>query len=328
MENALQKPRIVFGVLSSRDTVEAITMLADLLAPHQIIVHHDFTKFPDFNVERENVTVLPDPVVTSWGGWSLVDATLKLMQFARQHFEFDYFQLLSETCMPVRPIEHFEAFLAESYPDAMMDLQPILSPADPAFISHGWRYYPSSQFGLRLFRKFTYIAEPVFRWQQRGLINLKCLRNDIHGRHILLALLLKCSYRILWSKNFFSQGQVKVCAVGGQWFGLSSDMLNRVLRFIEQTPCFLAHYQNTHIPDESFFQTLVYHLQPRRLFSANHMVFWHSNGTGPDHISEVDLAGIINNKEVFFARKFALTTSDPAKKLIVEFLNKNYGGNR
>lgn len=299
-------------------------MLADLLAPHRIIVHHDFTKFPAFKVDRENVTVLPDPVVTSWGGWSLVAATLKLMQYAQQHFKFDYFQLLSETCMPVKPVSEFENFLFKAQPDAMMDLQPILSPDDPVFISHGWRYYPRSQFARRLFRKAIYIAEPILSWKQSGLVNLKCIKSDISPLQKSLAILLKTLYRLLWSQNFFSRGNVRVCAVGGQWFGLSTDMLNRVLAMIEQEPVLLKHYQSSHIPDESFFQTLVYHLKPKRLYPANHVVFWHSNGTGPDNLLENDLSNVYSNKDIYFSRKFGLMASDAAREKNIQRLKQNY----
>ena len=312
----MNSPRILFGILSSRDTVQAITTLADLLYPHQIVVHHDFTKFADFKIERENVFVLPDPVVTGWGGWSLVEATIKLMQTAKQMYSFDYFQLLSETCLPIKPIREFESYLLEHSPDVMMDIQPILSPADPAFLSHGWRYYPKSKLGCNIARKIVYLSRILFSWQQRGLINLKVFRENLSPLEKFYCLLIKGCYRFWWLLGSFPVSGIKYCAVGGQWFGLSISSLEKILNFISNNPDFVNHYRQVHIPDESFFQTIIYAIQPNKSMSANHSLFWHSNGNGPDFITVNDVDSLGAN--VFFARKFSLSMDDAARSLIVD----------
>lgn len=317
----MNSPRIVFGVLSSRDTAQAITSLADILYPHQIIVHHDFTKFADFKIERSNVIVLADPVVTGWGGWSLVEATLKLMQAAKEQFDFDYFQLLSETCLPVKPIREFESYLTKNSPDAMIDLQPILSSADPAFLSHGWRYYPKTKFWCNLARKIIYLSRDCFTWQQRGLINLKVLKKDLSLMERLQSIFVKACYQLWWYFGSFPLSGVKTCAVGGQWFSLSAGLLDKVLDFIVINPEFVNHYKQVHIPDESFFQTIIYALRPDQVLPANHVLFWHSNANGPDVITLNDLDSL--GSASFFARKFTLDAADPARMLILDSLWNN-----
>jgi hypothetical protein len=114
--------RIAFGILSSSNTAAAIQQIIDAIgSEHTIIIHHDFSKQPDFCVTGDNVYVIENYLHTSWARWSLVDATLLLIETALARGEFDYFQLLSDTSLPIQPISKFVDYLKETQPDASLD---------------------------------------------------------------------------------------------------------------------------------------------------------------------------------------------------------------
>ena len=313
------KPRILFSVLSSRDTKDAICQLADLLFPHQIIVHHDFTKFPDYKIDKPNVYVLEDPVVTSWGGWSLVDATLKLMEVACSRYEFEYFQLLSESCLPIKSISELEAYLNRYKPDATIDLQPLIPCKGPEFYSHGWRY-------LTIGKKTRYVARKLYYYQKKlgsniqiGLVNSIALdRSSGLLTKLAFNFTLALSYVFL---SFCALFSVKNIAVGGQWFGVSRTTLSNMIDYCSSHPELLERFKSFPIPDESFFQTIINHVGCNKILPPLHGLSWRGGMTGPDLLTDGDVDDLMQANDKFFARKFSLEPSDPARSVVCSRLN-------
>ena len=92
------RPRILFVVMSAVHNAAAIDELARSLAPHAVLVHHDFSQTADFELHEHNVLFVPDPIRTGWGRFSFVDAIFKSLQHALQHVEFDYLQVGLNNC--------------------------------------------------------------------------------------------------------------------------------------------------------------------------------------------------------------------------------------
>ena len=62
---------------------------------------------------EEPAIILAPRVRCGWGEWSLVEATLKLVEAARTAFEgVTHYHLLSGDCYPIKPRGHFEAVLS------------------------------------------------------------------------------------------------------------------------------------------------------------------------------------------------------------------------
>ncbi|MDP3333912.1 MAG: beta-1,6-N-acetylglucosaminyltransferase, partial [Methylococcaceae bacterium] len=133
--------RVVFGILSSNNTAEAIQQIIDAIGSnHIVIIHHDFSKQPDFQVTGDNVHILEDYSITGWGAWTLVEAVIKLMEQALQMPEWDYFQLFSDTCLPIRPIQEFEHYLETDKPDANISCFSFSEQPD-LLLTHGFRAF-------------------------------------------------------------------------------------------------------------------------------------------------------------------------------------------
>src|SRR5690606_29127453 len=60
-QGAGRAPRIVFAMLSATTPPATVTQLAQLLAPHRIVIHHSPHLQPDFRVDAANVDFVPNP---------------------------------------------------------------------------------------------------------------------------------------------------------------------------------------------------------------------------------------------------------------------------
>ena len=85
-------PRIVFLVMSAVSKPGTIDQLARALAPHLVLVHHDFSQTPDFPLTAPNVHFVPDPKRTGWAAFGFSEGIFHSMQYALAHFDFDYLQ--------------------------------------------------------------------------------------------------------------------------------------------------------------------------------------------------------------------------------------------
>lgn len=309
------RPNIVFGVLSSRDSSAAITQLADALKPHRLIVHHDFSKFPDFRVERDNVSVLSEPVQTAWGDWSLVAASLLLIESALHDPACTHFQLLSESCLPVRPVREYEEYLKREFPDAMIDLIPIDKQSINAFSSHAWRYLTRNRAARILAKRASILYHsrcPVFK--QEGTVNLVVPKDDLGLWEHVCSIFGKRVLSVFLSPwlGFFPQGDLQKCWIGGQWFGVSRIMAEYILSTSQNCPKIVAHFAQSHIPDESFFHTIIANSGFVRIAPGNHVVFWESNSSGPDQVRLSDFDQIQGSGK-YFSRKFLLDPANPVR---------------
>lgn len=304
--------RIVFGVLSSKDSSAAITQLADSVWPHRLIVHHDFTKFANFSIERANVTVLSNTIKTAWGDWTLVDATLLLIKEALLDHSFTYFQLLSESCLPVRPITEFENYLHIECPNAMIDLLPLDSQNKDVLLSHAWRYLPRKQIIRRILRRAIVLCQGhTQKSYQKLSINTILLKTDDSFFRRIIHFIAQLIVSIFLSPLLgqFPVGSVKKCWVGGQWFGMSRPMAEFIVATIHKCPKIIEYFSSTRIPDESFFHTLIANSGFDRIYPSNHTVFWKSNGTGPDQLTQDELDSAQQSGR-FFSRKFSIDSMD------------------
>src|SRR5690606_10510136 len=118
-----------------------VAHLCDALGTSQsILIHHDWSQQPGFALDRPNVSYVRHPHRTGWANWGFSQGILKLVEEALDSLDFDYFQLLSPTCLPIRPVESFAAHLegtrADFYVDAVR-----LDEDRFTLLSHGWRAF-------------------------------------------------------------------------------------------------------------------------------------------------------------------------------------------
>jgi len=326
MSNPSANIAIVFGLLSCRSSSAAISQFALAVAPHKVLVHHDFSQAPAFSIEQDNVVVLPNPECTGWGDWSLVSATFRLIEHALALKEWDYFQLVSESCLPARAVAAFEDYLRVQRPDVMIDLQPLHAGHPVNVMNYGWRYLPRTPRLARLARKagaWWIGASWTVQTVCGGHVKVPDATRAGPAGGVLRWLGHAVSLAFLARPaGAFPLGGVRECWVGGQWFGVSRSAASRLCMQRAATPQLEAHFRRCHIPDEAYVQTLVAHTKFARVLPGNHSTFWDGAKFGPEQITVEDLARIVDTGK-FFARKFSLDTHCPARQQQLAYLRSH-----
>lgn len=317
MRNNSDGIAIVFGVLSCRSSAAAITQFAQAVSPHKVLVHHDFSQTSNFEIKSKNVLVVRDAGTTSWGSWTLVSATMKLIEEALALDQFDYFQLVSESCLPARPVSEFEEYLTNLRPDVMIDMQPIRYGTSAAVVNYAWRYLPRTPLQSRISRRSSqwwlgphYTCDVAFG----GILKIPGIANETRLQILKRRVGKSILKFLLWPKvGAFPLGKFTDCWVGGQWFGISRLAAERLLALHEESPALEAHFKRCHIPDESYIHTLVAEGAFPNVYPGNHVTFWDGGKYGPDQIMSSDLVRIRRSGK-FFARKFTLDPECPVRQ--------------
>ena len=162
--------KLAFGILCAREDPATIAQLVDSLGPDALVlIHHDVSKRPTPDLRgRPNVRFVRDPVITGWGEWSLCAAILRLLRDGLAEPRWDYFQLLSGSCLPIKRVDAFERFLEASRADANVDM--VALDEDPvALMSHGFRAFaPADSLRHRALRRLRrwYLGDRP-RWVNR-----------------------------------------------------------------------------------------------------------------------------------------------------------------
>jgi hypothetical protein len=164
------KPRIVFLVMSAVNKPEVVDQLALALAPHVVLVHHDFSQTPDFRLAAQNVVWVPDPKRTGWAFFGFVDGIFHSLRHALARLDFDYLQLLSPTCLPIKPVREYEGHVSGRV-DAHFDCVDLFQDPD-VLMSVGYRALtPEKSFRHRIARRLSaaYFGASAGRRDEAGI---------------------------------------------------------------------------------------------------------------------------------------------------------------
>jgi hypothetical protein len=311
--------RIVFGVMSATQPVELVDQLAWLLRPFPVVVHHDFRKRADFTPTAPNVILIPDPRETGWGSWGLADAVFHTIQFALERFEFDYFQLISPTCLPIRPVAEFVDHVRSAPFDANVDLMQV-DADDDILMHYAYRtYMPSGTLRFRLLRKIR----PLYFEQDTELEQVKSLsrlsrRSKREGRplpltgRMALALTRAAAHGWMGAHPFVSDQRPMV---GGLFFGARRSVCDYLvgMRGRGTIPDYLRSLQ---IVDETVFPTLLGNSR-FRLGPSNHAINDFTLEGSPRWIDEADFDRLLATGR-FFARKFPDDPESPIRRMAID----------
>lgn len=104
---------IAFLVLAHRSP-DGLARLVERLQPHQVFVHVDAkSDQAAFRVVTNRIGVVPvEPMSVNWAGFSMVAATMRLVEAALLYSRASHFVLLTGACYPVRPMAELERLLA------------------------------------------------------------------------------------------------------------------------------------------------------------------------------------------------------------------------
>lgn len=167
----MQRPvKIVFVVMSAVARPATVDQLARALAPHPVLVHHDFSQSPHFRLQAPHARFVPKPKRTGWAVFGFSEGVFHSLRHALDHLDFDYLQLLSPTCLPIKPMRQFEQHVCGPA-EAHFDCIDVLRDRD-ALMSVGYRAFtPEGSLRHRALRRLSrgYFGQAPGRRDEAGV---------------------------------------------------------------------------------------------------------------------------------------------------------------
>ncbi|QIG49745.1 beta-1,6-N-acetylglucosaminyltransferase [Nordella sp. HKS 07] len=262
--------RIAYLVLAHRAPADLVALLAKLKAHGETYLHvdRDAQGFEGHWEELARCATLPARRHSvSWGGFSVVEATLELIETALAKGSADYLMLLSGACLPVADLTGLNDRLADERGE-YIDMMPEAE-------------------ALALDRK-SRLA--FYRFYSKSLPRLSLGAVNRLSRHF-------------WMRPDF-EAEFGEPHFGSMWWCLSRPCLDWAMRFRATRPQYDKRFRHSETPDESYFQTLV-SLSPfaHKVRESLTYVDWDKGGSHPRILSRQDLPRIAASGQ-YFARKF------------------------
>jgi len=305
------KPKIVFLVMSAVNKATTVDQLAKALAPHTVLVHHDFSQTPEFPLSADNVRFVPQPLRTGWGLFSFVEAIFHSMQYALEHLDFDYLQLLSPSCLPIKPLAQFEAHVS-GRAEAHFDCLDVLRDQD-ALMSIGYRaLLPDKTLRFRIGRRLSnvYFGASQGRREEAGIwVRSKAPRGA--ASWLALALTKALGRRSVGGHVFDENFRAYY---GTTWFGARRHVIVQMIKSF-QPPAIREYFSRMCLPEEIVLPTLLMHLRLNK-GRMNHD-FQHFEQSHPRLFEESDIARL-QQSPAFFARKFPDDAGAPVRLRVLD----------
>jgi hypothetical protein len=307
------KPRIVFLLMSAVAPSATVEQLAHALAPHPVLVHHDFSQTPDFTLQAPNVQFVSDPVRTGWAQFGFVDGIFKGLQHALRRLDFDYLQLLSPSCLPIKPLAQFERHVSGPH-DAHFEAIDLRRDGD-ARLSVGYRAWTSEgSLAHRLARRLVgvYYGDSQGRREQAG-IWLRTGRSSsawsaLAGWPLHAGASRLNDYRIGPQRLSLHYGSV--------WFGARRPVIEALVRAYGRAGL-REHFARMHIAEEFLMPSLLMHLGVRR-GPMNHRV-QRFDGAHPGLFTTEHL-NALRQSSAWFARKFPVEPQAAVRQQVLRDL--------
>jgi len=308
-------PRIVFGLMSSQQPDTTVAQLADALRPYPVVIHHDFTKRPIFSIERDHVQLVPDPKQTGWGTWGFADAIFHTLEYALDHHDLDYFQLLSPTCLPIRPMAEFAAHVAGATCEIQADVMPVDND-DDVLMTFGYRTYIRD--GTLRFRMMRRARAWYFgdRADLVQMMSLSILRRGLAQQSVFGSIAPRTA---LAFTRMVVDGQIAEHPfgsalrpmIGSIWFGATRPVCEYLVK-LGHDPAVRNYFSRLHVVDETLFPTLLANSR-YRIGPSNHTISPFDMNGHPRRIEAHDVDALRNTGR-FFARKFSDDPTDPVRR--------------
>lgn len=271
--------RIAFILLCHKDPKGVIAQAHRLTASGDYVsIHFDGRANPrDFDLIRGALADNPSVVFAQrrwkcgWGEWSLVAATLEAVRSAVAAFPMaTHFYMLSGDCMPIKSAEHAHAFLDGEDCDYIENFD---------FFESDWIKTGFKEERL-IYRHW--FNERTRKW------------------------LFYNSYAL--QKRFRLTRQVPAdiqVMIGSQWWCLRRQTVEKVLDFCASRPDVMRFFSTTWIPDETFFQTIVPHVVPRKELRARTLTYLVFTDYGMPVTFYNDHYDLLMGQNYLFARKIS-----------------------
>ncbi len=308
-----RRPRIVFVVMSAVAPAATLDQLARALAPHTVLVHHDFSQQPEFRLAAPNVRFVPEPARTGWGVFGFVEGIFRSIAHALDEIDFDYLQLLSPSCLPVKPMAAFEA-VAGGPQAAHYGAIDLLADHD-CLMSVGWRAFtPAGTLRHRVARRLSrdYFGD---HWERRDEAGVWLRGGEKQG---LLPALTRGAMRALSDPRIGRHrfdGDLRPY-YGSVWFGARRTVVRSLLDSF-RSPGLKEFFSRMHLSEEFLVPTLLMQAAPEH-GPLNHFI-QRFDEAHPGILVEEHL-DMLRAQPACFARKFPAEADARVRQRVLQEL--------
>lgn len=220
-------------------------------------------------VKKSKLTFI-DRMPCFWASYSLLAAMLSLLKAAGAAFDYKYYHLLSESCMPIKSQDYIHSQMFSGDKD-------YLETTEITWDTSVWnKFY------------YFFTETPYYRTSRfvKGI------------SRILFVLLQRICFVDRWRGCHGKTGEKIRPQWGWQWFSLRNETVRMLLSkedYIKQ------HFEKTHVPDECCIPTMIYNFgNPEEIAPSKRNILFDGK---PSVITLEDYDRLMQSDD-FFARKF------------------------
>ena len=258
----------------------------------EIFIHCDMKNIEirEKIVHASNIHILSeqDSFDIKWGGTEMVSATLSLLRNVVDFSEstkvkFDYVWLLSGQDYIIQTPQNIITEMAKNKKINYLNITPNNSKKYLSYLK---------RCDIKYFNP---------NWITKNNFLVKVIKNIYMiitgGRHH--------TFKIFKRRKPF-EGEFYF---GSQWWTLTWECINYILNYCNENKNYIKFFNNTIVPDECFFQTIVMNSPFKNTVKDNlTFVNWGKNNRSPELITKSQLSEILkNNNKYYFARKFDIS---------------------
>lgn len=283
----IKKHAFLIGVYKNPNHLKRLILSLD--SPSSNIYIHinrynirEFKYIINFFEKSDNIHFY-SAVKVKWGGSSLLESILYLVEKSLKDPENQYFHLITGQDILIRPLNELFDFFRQNKGVNFLSFEKL-----PRYEMYRYTlYHLYDIFNVRS-SKLTYLCETAVVKLQK-IFNVK--RKQV-------------SNKIYW---------------GSGWWSLQRDALEYLFELIKNK--YRKYIRNTFAPDEMICQTILLNAETKFNIVNDNLRFMIWNGSsGPKILDQNDYENVINSK-CFFARKVEPVISDEFVKLIEKYRN-------
>jgi hypothetical protein len=250
------EPRFAYLLLTHKnvsDVEELAERIVSLSPAARVVVHHDVeaSGLPWAGQPPEPFHLVERGPVR-WGGWSMIEATTRLLRYAVRELDADWFVLLSGEHRPAVDLSRWECDVAASGADALVRADEL-----PPRLRFGWRDFEANRYLARGRHRWSLMPRPRSDLAHRAVGGaMKIARGvqplvaiEYFHRHDAWQVGLPRRPGVMRGRRFWR---------GSQWLALDRRAADVVLH---PDPALKAWFEKSLIPDETYLQTLL-HIAP------------------------------------------------------------------
>lgn len=318
------KPKILFVVMSAIHSQESVAQLARALAPHTVLVHHDFSQTPEFTVDEPNVHFVPNPKRTGWAIWGFTEGIFHSMRYAYENLDFDYLQILSPTCLPIKSMSALEAHVASGKTDADFAWIDMLADEE-AYMTVAYRGLTTDEsFPHRVLRRLAliYFNDSPKRRDLAGVQLRTGGQYRPDGKLRTAAWIARAITRLALNPTLGRHVFTKDFPpfYGSTWFGARKPVVEWLLQRFDEHDI-QSHFPKLRIADEFLIPSLLKQAERKlglKTGPMNHCIvtFIEAN---PSWLTDADFDALRQSPS-FFGRKFPDDVRTPIRRRVLQDL--------